>query len=387
MREYDFILAGGGLAGLSLAYRLAQSLPSTSMLVLDRDSKTRNDRTWCFWANQPTIFDGIVYRSWDRLAFKCATFERTLDLADYTYRMIRGIDFYRFVHTELSHRGNVDFVQGDVDRVESDADGASAILGNATYRGKWVFDSRFDSRRFEPRRAAHWLEQHFKGWVIETPVDAFEPQTPTLFDFRTEQKNDFRFFYVLPLSTRRALVEYVLLEPDHYDHALRTYLESVLGIREYRIMSREGGVNPLTDYAFPRRTDPCVMTIGTPGGRVKPTSGYAFLRIQKDSAAIVDSLIHNDRPFDVAPDSSYYRLCDSLMLELMHRRAGGMVPLFADLFQHNPIRRVLRFLDQTAAPWENVALMASLPPAPFMQALVRQLFDKEAVCPRIQPLS
>ncbi len=387
MREYDFVFVGGGLAGLSLAYQLAHTLPFASMLVVDRDAKTRNDRTWCFWANRPTIFDDIVYRSWDHLALKSKTFETTIDLADYSYRMIRGIDFYRFVRRELSRRGTVDFVQGHVDTIESDADGARVILGNASYHGKWAFDSRFDPRRFESHRARHWLEQHFKGWVVETPADTFDPQTPTLFDFRTDQKNDFRFFYFLPFSARHALVEYVLLEPDNYDRALQSYLESVLGIRDYHIISHEGGVNPLTDYAFPRRTGPRVMAIGTSGGRVKPTSGYAFLRIQKDSAAIVDSLVHNGHPFDVPADSSYYRLCDSLMLQLMHRHADIMVPLFVDLFKHNPIRRVLRFLDETAAPWENVALMASLPPAPFLKAFAHQLLDKETACPRIQPLS
>jgi lycopene beta-cyclase len=51
MPDYDFILSGGGLAGLSLAYHLINSpLRDRSILIVDKDAKQQNDRTWCFWA-------------------------------------------------------------------------------------------------------------------------------------------------------------------------------------------------------------------------------------------------------------------------------------------------------------------------------------------------
>jgi hypothetical protein len=70
-----------------------------------------------------------------------------------------------------------------------------------------------------------------------------------------------RFFYVLPFSEHQALVEYVLLGPDDYDQALKDYLESALGIKDYRILAREAGVNPLSDYPFVRRAGRRVMTM------------------------------------------------------------------------------------------------------------------------------
>lgn len=372
-QPYDFIFAGGGLAGLSLAYRISQSdLRDSSMLIIDRDAKNRNDRTWCFWTNHPTGFDEIVYRSWDRLRLASENFEKEFSLDDYQYQMIRGIDFYRFVQTELSARGNVEFLQGCVDCITDDADGMRVSVGDKTYLGKWAFDSRFNIGQFTPDTTRyHSLQQHFEGWRIETPHSVFDPGTATLFDFRTEQKNELRFFYVLPLSEHEALVEYVLPSPDDYDQAMRNYLENVLAIRDYRIVAREGGINPLTDFVFPRRIGQHTLAIGTNGGRVKPTSGYAFVRIQHDCATIVDSLAHYGHPFHLLPDSRYYRLCDSLMLQLMYRQGAEIKSLFTTLFQNNPAARVLRFLDETASPWENLELMASLPPGLFLQALFR----------------
>jgi lycopene beta-cyclase len=373
-KRYDFIMAGGGLAGRSLAYHLVQSDPDCSVLVIDKDSKERNDRTFCFWTNRPTPFDDLVCRSWGQLQFKSEWFDGTMDLHDYSYKMIRGIDFCRFTESELEKRGNVEFVTGHLDGIEEDAEGVCVAVGAQIHRGRWAFDSRFHLSRFRPDPSRHhYLQQHFAGWVIDTPRPAFDPRIATLFDFRTELKDGFRFFYVLPFSEHQALIEYVSLNGDNHERALETYVETVLSIQDYRVLAREGGVNPLTDYAFPRRLGRHTMAIGTLGGRVKPTSGYAFMRIQQDSAAIVRSLLGTGSPFYIPSDSSYYRLCDSLMLQLMYRRGAEVVPLFADLFKKNPVRRVLRFLDETASPGENLALMASLPPGPFLQAFVRQV--------------
>jgi lycopene beta-cyclase len=84
-----------------------------------------------------------------------------VDLRAYRYQMIRGIDFYRFVRERLSARGDVDFVQDQVTRVEEDEDGARVSAGSHTYRGKWVFDRRFNLRKRTraprcPRASLNW---------------------------------------------------------------------------------------------------------------------------------------------------------------------------------------------------------------------------------------
>ena len=66
--RYDFIIAGGGAAGLSLALHLARSsLRDRSIVIIDQNAEARSDRTWSFWTNRPTLFDEAVCRSWNRL--------------------------------------------------------------------------------------------------------------------------------------------------------------------------------------------------------------------------------------------------------------------------------------------------------------------------------
>lgn len=371
MDRYDFIFAGGGLAGLSLAYHLAHSpLRDSRMLIIDRDAKTRNDRTWCFWTTQPTCFDQIVAREWTRFQFYGDGFEGEIALGDYRYKLIRGIDLYRLAQRELSALPNVEFLQASVDQVEDGTETAQVSAGGRTYSGRWIFDSRFDPRLFQLDPARHIsLWQHFKGWEIETAEPVFDPDAATLLDFRTPQKQAMRFFYVLPFSRGRALVEYVSLGRDDYDLAIKEYVEKTLQIRDYRIVSREGGVSPLTDYVFPRREGGRILNIGTRGGMIKPSTGYAFLRIQEDSRAIVRSLLAKGHPFAVPTGSRRYRLYDSLMLEIMAHHGDQIKPIFTALFKNNPITRVLRFLDEQGSPAENLLLIATLPPKLFLQAL------------------
>ena len=98
MQHYDFIIAGGGCAGLSLAYQLIHSpLRDRSILIIDRDDKDQNDRTWAFWTDRPTPFQPVVHREWHRLRFITEAGEHLIPTDPWRYVMIRGDDWYRHI--------------------------------------------------------------------------------------------------------------------------------------------------------------------------------------------------------------------------------------------------------------------------------------------------
>lgn len=385
--DFDVIIIGAGAAGLSLAYHLVRSsLADRRILVIEPGRKDQDDRTWSFWSDAAAPFEAVAQRSWRRLLFvgaEAPEAPRALELAPFRYHTLRGTDFYRFVLGALATRPNVRLVRAAVDRIEDGAGGARVFAGGACYRGRWAFDSRFDLRELAARMGSRHvlLEQHFEGWEVETPRDAFDPGAATLFDFRAPPGDEPSFFYVLPFSRRRALVEYVRTRPAarppaHHSPpsrpgaaALHAYLEGTLGVRDYRVVRREGGVSPLTDRPFPRRLGQSVMAIGVAGGRLKPSTGYAFTRIQRDSDAIVRSLERHSDPFRVPPDRGFYRFLDAVLLRLMLRDGAAIAPLFSALFARNPPVRVLRFLDERASWAESLALVFSLPPFRFLVVL------------------
>ncbi len=377
METFDFILAGGGAAGLSLAIGLVEAFPSKKILILDRAPKQTNDRTWCFWSVNSSPYPAATYRTWKKLAFFGTGFSKTFFLSPYHYYLIRGIDFYRHAYHILKSSPNVRFEFGEIGSISEEEQHVSVSLNGNHFQGEWLFSSLYDPKNIskQPDRY-HYLQQHFRGWEIETNFPRFDPQTPTLFDFRTPQNSQMRFMYILPFSEKEALVEYTLFSPslltsEEYDEALRNYIRDVLGISEYQIKTVENGIIPMSDQPLPRKLGRRVLAIGTLGGRVKPSSGYAFLRIQKDSQAIVRSLLKNGHPFDLPESLPRYRLFDSIMLQVMLRRGGEMHHIFTQLFRNNPIQRVFAFLDEEQSFLEDIKVLASLPPLPFLQALIR----------------
>jgi len=62
--KYDYIITGAGCAGLSLAMHMIHSgrFSDKKVLLVDKDPKRANDRTWCFWEKEEGLFQSIVYK-------------------------------------------------------------------------------------------------------------------------------------------------------------------------------------------------------------------------------------------------------------------------------------------------------------------------------------
>jgi len=375
---YDFIIAGGGAAGLSLAYYLTMSpLSGSRVLVIDRAKKDANDRTWCFWADAPSALEEVVYRKWDAIHFYGESNHRRIPLSPYQYRMIRGIDFYNHVHTRLAAYPNVEFLYGNVDAIHDGTDHARVVVDGREYTASYVFDSLFIPREFQVDRSRHhFVMQHFLGWFITTPTPAFDPSSVTLFDFRTPQRGSMRFFYILPFSSTQALVEYTLFSPNllersEYVEALTDYVRDVLGLESYEITEEEDGIIPMTDKPFPRKAGHRIMYTGTKGGMVKASTGFAFLRTQRDSQAIVNSLVQNGHPFHGQRPPRRYHTFDAMLLDILQFRGELSEHIFTSLFLKNPPERLFRFLDEEGSLLENLALMNSVPWGPFIRSWFR----------------
>ena len=204
----------------------------------------------------------------------------------------------------------------------------------------------------------------------------FDPAVATLMDFRIEQAGGTRFVYVLPLDARRALVEFTifsraLLPRRDYAPMLRSYIERQLGIADFAIAHEEFGVIPMSDALFIRRPSPNVMRIGTAGGASKPSTGYTFLRTQRQARRITESLRTADTPFFAEPRAEWrYRLFDRILLAVLDQPQPGGATVFARLFARNPPARIFRFLDEETNIFEDLALMSSVDIPVFVKALL-----------------
>ena len=95
------------------------------------------------------------------------------------------------------------------------------------------------------------LWQHFGGYEIETDKNIFDDSIINLMDFDCDQKNSVHFFYTLPFSKNKALIETTWLsnmkDPSEkdYDFQIKEYIENILKIKNYKIIYKEKGQIPL----------------------------------------------------------------------------------------------------------------------------------------------
>ncbi|RYZ28808.1 MAG: lycopene cyclase [Chitinophagaceae bacterium] len=374
-QHFDYIISGTGCAGLSLAMHMIQSgrFEQKKVLLVDEAPKNKNDRTWCFWEQEESLFEPIVFRQWNQLWFYGEGFSKELSLEPYTYKMIRGIDFYEYCLAEISKHNNFQFRYGKVENLFSDKE-TGIVVDGEKITCEYVFNSILFQKP-QLKKNEHWLLQHFKGWVVQTDKPSFAKHSATLMDFRISQKHGTAFCYVLPHSEKEALVEYTLFTPsllqqEEYDQELKQYVEDILAVKDYRIAETEFGIIPMTNHQFQSRQNR-IIHIGTAGGQTKGSSGYTFYFIQKHSKAIVERLSKTGQPI-VAKPSSRFHFYDSVLLHILQYNTLPGKQIFSTLFRKNKPSNVLTFLNNESSLAEELKIISSLPTLPFLKAAIKQ---------------
>ena len=346
------------------------------ILLIDKDQKSKNDRTWCFWETQPGFFEDIVYKKWDTISFLSDDFSTTTNINPYQYKMIRGIDFYNYCFDEIKKHPGIEILNGSLnvenfqkERVTINVDGKTLHFDSTT-----VFNSIINLGNKQPGEIK--LLQHFKGWVVESAKPVFDPDIASIMDFRVHQGHGTTFAYVLPFSETKALVEYTLftktlLEQQQYDVELKKYLTEILKLDNYTVSDTEFGVIPMTNRKFEFQNNG-VFNIGTAGGQTKTSSGYTFQFIQKQSQQIADCLANGEPLFTIFDPPKRFRFYDNTLLHILYNNKLQGKKIFTSLFEKNKPQDVLRFLDNETSLKEELKIISSLPTWPFLKAAIKQ---------------
>jgi len=373
----DIIISGGGLAGLSLAVRLSDpAYHHLKILVIDKSAKQVNDRTWSFWSRpEDDRFQHIYHKSWKKIAFHSDEADIRSDSAPYSYNTIKGIDFYKYSLEVIERSPNITFIQADITSVNESEQEAQVHTREATYTAKYIYDSIVKRM---PVEEDLFVWQHFLGWEIEMSEDTFDDEVATFMDFRIDQGDDTRFVYVLPFSKQKALVEATVFSKDLWEEAayekiLKNYIQKYYG-QAYNVISRELGKIPMTTATFAKATKR-IIPIGSNAATVKPSSGYAFTRIQHESDVIASQIAEGEHK-PVLPSAKYLAY-DKTLLHVLLNKKESAAHVFSLMFKRNKVAQNLKFLDEDTSLLEEMKIFSTLPFWSFLKA-----FTAENVLPK-----
>lgn len=378
--DYDYIIIGAGAAGLLLADAIGKDpfFRQKTILLLDKDAKKNNDRTWCYWEKGKGQFDNLLHKTWNHIAFKGKDFSKSYAIAPYTYKMIRGIDFYEHYFEKFKDYSNILFQQEAVKEIEESMGTVVVQTDGNQYICKKVFDSRFHYGMIKPNDNYPVIQQHFVGWVIKTPKPIFDVNKATYMDFSVPQKGNTRFMYVLPFSEDTALVEYTLFSKDllpmtEYETAIEDYLLNHLNSPAYEILEQERGSIPMTCFDFTKNNTERITFIGTAGGWAKPSTGYTFMNTSKKVPLLVSNLKSKGTKQKLQQNKRFW-FYDLLFLDILSKTNAIGHVIFTSLFRNRKPQLIFKFLDEETNFLEDLHYIMGCPKGPFIKAFFKRLF-------------
>lgn len=376
---YDFAIIGAGAAGMNLALSFANEpfFDNKRILILDPNISKEVNKKWSFWQQEPFEYPDSIEKQWKFTQFKSENLERRIALNDYTYYTIDASKFLNSAYQNLKTKPQFSFELSEVQEIIQISLGIRIRTSSNEFVASHVFDSRVPEDFFKEHKFTH-LKQHFKGWIVETEQPVFDDSSFTMMDFSVNYQNTCSFMYVLPFSANRALLEFTffnstLVREEVYDLAIQNYLEENLECQKYKIIETEQGVIPMSDYPFEKHHLPNVTLIGTAGGWVKPSTGYSFKASMKFAEAMTQRIIHT-QPLNEVPWKKRGRWYDAIFLEVLRQENESGSKLFETMYTRNSIDLIFRFLDEESSLIDELKIILSFPPIPFLKALFRVLF-------------
>ena len=355
MKDFDYIIIGGGCAGLSLAYELQihKKLENKTLGIIEPRTEYKKDKTWSFWKVFPHNFEDCVEKNWKNFSINIPSKTNFLESNDYPYQSINSGTFYKKINSALRENKNIKFFKN---------------INEVNVENSFVFNSV--PLPIENNDDNLW--QHFCGIEIETKSNIFDDTIINLMDFDCDQGESVHFFYTLPYSKNKALVETTWLSKmsnneKNYDKQLQNYIETNLKIKNYKIVYKELGAIPLF---YPSNTNKNKnINIGTAGGMTRLSTGYTFLNIQEHSKYIREN-IENISKLENYEISKKYQFLDKIFLRVLRKHPEKMPDIFFKMFKTSP-NTVIKFLSNKSNFLEDLTIIFKMPKWIFIKALFK----------------
>ena len=355
MNEFDYVIIGGGCAGLSLAYELDvnNKLNNKTLAIIEPRTEYKRDKTWSFWKVINHNFDDCVMKSWNNFSINSLSGSHELKTENFPYQSINSDLFYKKIITTLSKNKNIKFFKN---------------INEININNSFIFNSVQEQRMDKSK-----LWQHFQGVEIEIEKDIFDEEIINLMDFNCDQKDNVHFFYTLPFTKNKALIETTWLSKfdnellKDYDTQIEKYIKETLGIQKYKINFKEKGAIPLFYSNSTKKINK--INIGSAGCMTRLSTGYTFLNIQEHSKYIREN-IDNIANAKIYNTGKKYKFLDVIYLRVLKEYPERIPDIVLSMFK-NKANTIIKFLSNKSNILEDLFIILKMPKWVFIKAVFK----------------
>ena len=353
MKEFDYIIIGGGCAGLSLAYELEihKKLKNKTLAIIEPREEYKRDKTWSFWKVFEHNFEDCVKKNWDNFTINSPSQIKYVECIKTPYQTIDSGMFYKKIISKLKLNKNIYFFK-NINEINQN----NSIIFNSVNKANNIDGT---------------LWQHFYGVEIETPNDFFDDGIFNLMDFACDQRNRVHFFYTLPFTRKNALIETTWISElgndtlNDYEKQIDNYLSNHLNIRQCKVTYKEQGAIPLFRQNNVKKKNE--IYIGSAGDMTRLSTGYTFLNIQEQSKYIRENL-ENIRTVNLFKINKKYDFLDKIFLKVLKNNSREMGNIFYKMFEAES-SSVINFLSNKSNIYQDISIISKMPKWMFIKQL------------------
>ncbi len=372
-KQFDYIILGGGCAALSLANQLVNNnISKYSFLILESREKYTDDRSWCFWKEHEDSLSNLVSKSWKSFSFSFKDEKVTHISNKYHYKYIRSIDFYNRAIKKIKKSTNIDINLGEkVTKVISKKKINFVYTNKMNYITKNIIDTRPQKALFLKNP---FLLQCFLGYEIE--VKKYKPRFnfAKIMDNMRIENGQFFFDYLLPMGKNKYLVEITSFSKKNISFKiLEILLNKTLkanNFKDYKIVRTEYGEIPMgfIEKTFKSKENNYFLA-GTLGGAVRPSSGYAFLRIQKWASEFVYSLKNDKKLNSEFVEKFLIKKLDIIFLRILVKNLNIAPIIFFSFIKRISTNSFIRFMNGNPNFFDYIKIIYAMPKVTFIKTL------------------
>jgi lycopene beta-cyclase len=367
--NYDIIIIGAGVSGLILANEIIERT-NKNILIIEKEKNKLVNKNLCFWNQPSNILTTFAESSWENISIYIDGKRISLASQGIKYLRIKSSNLRKFFINKLRKKRNFTILNNqNIESVINDKKNIYIKVKENTYSSKLLFDSRIEEDDTEKKG----LLQHFYGIEVMFKKNILNKGEVVLMDIQNKG-NLFNFFYILPFSKNRALIETTYfsqknLSLNEYKTDIKRYINKHFNGYDYKIKSYETGIIPM--FKYKRFNSHNHIKIGLAGNWVKQSTGYSLQNCFLYSKQLVDCVIKGQKP--QIKEKRILNFLDKTFCIFIKNNPNKSKFFFENFFKRNNLEILVKFMTNSANIFQIFRIIITLPKFHIIKSL---LIDK-----------